>query len=228
MWDIGQIYAQAIDIFKEKPGPIIVGFLIVGVANIVIGLPGNVLSQGLPILLEQLDEGAATMAIALVGLLQLVFGILSYVVRIYMGLGLTRYMIRIVRGEEASFQDFTTSISLFFRACVASMLVGLSVFFGALACIVPGVILAMMFFVWEYVLVDQDVGPIEALKESVRLTEGERIPLFLFAVLSVFFNFAGMMVCFVGLLVTIPVSTIAVVLIYEDMVARKGKMEEQF
>lgn len=228
MWDIGQVFAQAIDIFKEKAGPIIVGFLIVWMANIVVSLPGHVLSQGLPILLLQLDEDAAPLAMILVGFLQMVFGLLSAMVRVYMGLGLTRYLLKIVRNEDASIQDFASSGSLFFRGFVASMLVGIAVSFGTLACIVPGVILAMMFFVWEYVLVDQDVGPIEALQESVRLTEGERVPLSLFAVLCVFFNFAGLFACVVGLLVTIPVSTIAVLIIYEDMVARKGKMTERY
>ena len=75
---------------------------------------------------------------------------------------------------------------------------------GLILLIVPGIIAALALMFATYVVVDRGFGPIEAIKESVRLTKGHRWELFLLALALIGLNILGAIALLVGLLVTIP------------------------
>jgi len=62
---------------------------------------------------------------------------------------------------------------------VTALLTSFATGFGLLFCIVPGVILMVMFSVVAPIVVIEDIGPIEAIKRSIELTEGNRVQIFL-------------------------------------------------
>jgi len=74
---------------------------------------------------------------------------------------------------------------------------------------VPGIILALAFIFSSYLIVDKGKGPIEAMKESWRITKGHWWKLFLLVLAIIGLNILGFILLLVGLLVTIPVSMIA-------------------
>ena len=69
-----------------------------------------------------------------------------------------------------------------------AFLAGLLTLLGTLACIIPGLILACIFFVAVPATMVERAGPIEALKRSAELTTGHRLPIFgaMFLVFVVF------------------------------------------
>ena len=75
--------------------------------------------------------------------------------------------------------------------------------------IVPGIIFTLMFLFTTFIVVDRELGPIEAMKDSHRITRGHKWPLLGFLVLLMLINLAGLMALVVGLLVTIPVTSLA-------------------
>lgn len=83
--------------------------------------------------------------------------------------------------------------------------------------IVPGVILALMFLFSGLIVLDRGLGPIEALKESARITKGNRWRLFLFVLAMVGVNLLGLLALVVGLLVSVPVTTLALVHAYRAL-----------
>ena len=92
----------------------------------------------------------------------------------------------------------------FWKFLAASILVGLAIGIGFVLLIVPG-ILAMVFFIFSTVIViDRDLGPIEAMKESMRIGRGYRWSLLGLVVLLALIVFVGMLALFVGLLVAMP------------------------
>ena len=78
----------------------------------------------------------------------------------------------------------------------------------------PGVIVGLMFMFTTFIVIDRGLGPIEAMKESRRITDGHKWTLLGFSLMLVLINLLGMLALVVGLLVTIPVSSLALVQAY--------------
>lgn len=110
----------------------------------------------------------------------------------------------------------------FLSYAVAKILTGIVVIVGLILLIVPGVIAALALMFAPYLIVDRNLGPIEAMKESVRITKGHRWQLFLFALALGLLNILGMLAIGIGLLVTVPVSVFAVAHVYRFL---EGKAE---
>ncbi|MFH1463348.1 MAG: hypothetical protein ABIO70_03075 [Pseudomonadota bacterium] len=111
--------------------------------------------------------------------------------------------------------------SLYLSGLLASLLVGLATLAGFCLLIVPGVIIALGTMLYIYAIVDQDLGPVESLKESWRLTDGEKGRLFLWGLTCFGLMLAGFLVCCVGALVTGPICGIGTAMIYDNLKARK-------
>lgn len=110
----------------------------------------------------------------------------------------------------------------FWKFLVASILLALAVIVGLVLLIVPGVILGLMFMFATFVVIEREFGPIEALSESNRLTRGHKWPLFGFVLLLILINLLGLIAFVVGLLVSIPVSTLAFVHAYRVLGGKPG------
>lgn len=98
---------------------------------------------------------------------------------------------------------------------VASFFYGLMVMVGLLLFIIPGIFLALKYQFYGYLTTDRGMGPIEALKESGRLTDGAKKDLFVFWLAF----FCGILVIMMvlGLFIALPVGLIMAV-ISEDLV----------
>jgi uncharacterized membrane protein len=94
---------------------------------------------------------------------------------------------------------------------VTSVLYGLVVGAGFILLIVPGVIWAVQFGCACFVAADARLDPIEAMRESSRLTRGARWHLLGFGLLLGLVNLVGALAFGIGLLVTIPTTFIAAV-----------------
>jgi uncharacterized membrane protein len=99
----------------------------------------------------------------------------------------------------------------------ATILMGIIVVVGLILLIVPGILAAVMLMFTKFIVVDRNLGPIEALKESARITKGNRLTLFLFMVVIAVINIVGALLLFVPLLVTIPISGLAMVYAYRTV-----------
>ncbi len=88
----------------------------------------------------------------------------------------------------------------------ASILVGLVVLLGSLACLVPGIILGIMFYVTIPVVVAEGIYGTQAMRRSAELTEGNRW--MLFATLLVFGLIAAALGLVMGL-VQVPFNLMA-------------------
>ena len=104
----------------------------------------------------------------------------------------------------------------------ATVLVGLVIVFGLLLLIVPGIIFGLMFMFTSFIVIDRALGPIDAMKESKRITSGYRWRLLGFVLLLALINLAGVIALVVGLLVTVPVTSIAFANAYRVLSDRAG------
>lgn len=98
-----------------------------------------------------------------------------------------------------------------------SILTGLLAAIGFVLLIVPGVMVTLMLFFVKFIVIDQDLSPIAAMKESVRMTDGHKWQLLSLLAFALVINILGAMLLLVGLLVTIPVTTLAIAHAYRTL-----------
>jgi uncharacterized membrane protein len=124
--------------------------------------------------------------------------------------------LKLVDDQEVAYVDFWRPQSNFWFYVLATLLYGLVIGLGTLLLIVPGIILGLMLMFYGYVMIEKKRGPIQAFKESKRLTDGVKWDLFLFSLLVIGLNLLGFLALFVGVLVTMTVTFIAMAHLYRQ------------
>jgi uncharacterized membrane protein len=105
----------------------------------------------------------------------------------------------------------------FLQYLVTSIVYGLGTLIGIILFVVPGIIFILVYQFANYIVVDRGMSPMAALKESARITRGHRWELLVLLGLVVVFNILGAIVLLVGLLVSIPVTSLALVHAYRTL-----------
>ena len=146
--------------------------------------------------------------------------LVSWIFSVVVGIGTTKIALAFARGQKPDFNELFTNYPLFFKYLFGSILYAVIVTVGLLLLVVPGVIWAIKFHFFSYFIVDKGVGPIEALKRSSQLTKGVKGELLVFMLLLVGINILGLIVIFIGLLATIPLSMVAVAFVYYKLLAQ--------
>ncbi len=146
--------------------------------------------------------------------LSAVFSILSTVISIITSIGLIKIALLFCDGQKAQVKELFSNWHLFWRFLGASILVCLAVAGGMLLLIIPGIILWIRLQFYAYLLVDKETRVLESLNKSFTMTKGHAWQLFLFGLMGGLINLAGLLCLVVGLLFTIPATTIAAAFVY--------------
>jgi len=131
-----------------------------------------------------------------------------------LSLGLAMLFLNMARGRGGDLGDLFRGFNQFGLTLGAYLLRVLIIVAGLILFIVPGVIWALQYFYTMYTIVDGEKTSLGALRASKRITKGNLLSLFLFSLFFGVFNILGMALCFVGVLVTGPVSIMAMALLY--------------
>lgn len=136
--------------------------------------------------------------------------ILGFVLSALVNLGWARIGLLRSDGREGSFEAFFGTMGRIVTYIFASILAFVAVGVGFALLVIPGIYLAVKLSLFSFVIVDDpQAGPMDALKESWRLTDGVWWQLFLFYLVTGLINTLGAVLVGVGLLVTIPLTIIA-------------------
>jgi uncharacterized membrane protein len=149
--------------------------------------------------------------------LQLVFQIIAWIVGLILAMGLIRCSLAVVRGQ-------TPQVDMLFQTeglgvyIITSILVGLMVGIGLILCIIPGIILGIMFMFYGYLIVENpSLGVGDALKRAQEMTKGRLGELFVFGLALFGINLVGALLCGIGLLFTYGITAIAVAYAYRTL-----------
>lgn len=151
---------------------------------------------------------------AATGSARFVFNVLDFAIQIVLNMGLTLIVLRVHDSVETGYMDIFEPLHMFWKYLSATILTFIIVFFGLLLFIVPGIVAMIALAFTSYLIIDRNLGPIEAITESMRITHGHRWNILLFGLSLLVFNILGALLFGVGLLVTIPVSALATVYVY--------------
>lgn len=77
-------------------------------------------------------------------------------------------------------------------------------------CLLPGIVVGFLCMFSLHFVIDQDMGPLGALKASAGLVVGNLWPVVLLTLAVLVITFLGLLACGLGLLVAFPIATLAV------------------
>jgi len=90
--------------------------------------------------------------------------------------------------------------------------------FGLVLFIVPGVILAIMWQFFGYVIVEHpETSATDALRRSANITRGQRWQLFGLGILLLGINFVGLVACGIGLIFTYGITVVTIAYAYKTL-----------
>jgi len=154
------------------------------------------------------NDNGYTLATGL-SILGVIVGILSTIVSWLMQAAQTRGGLQETTGNKPSFGDFFRWGDRAGAVILTLLLLAVLTFVGIILCVLPAIVFT--FFAWYtlWFVLDQGLNPWDALQASFRLVGNNLGPVFLLALALIGINIIGLCLCFVGLLVTVPVTLIA-------------------
>lgn len=182
------------------------------------GLLANLLSLIGALAELAIRSGGGREAVWLGLAVKIAFVIVNIPISIWITLGIWRYLLKVARGVPARFADLFAG-GPFWNFLGATLVYSLVVFVGLIFCVVPGIIAALGLHFCTLLVIDRKLGPIEALSESWRLTNGLKWALLLFFLISIPVNLIGILACCIGVFVTSTLTQIALVWIYLRLTA---------
>jgi uncharacterized membrane protein len=149
-----------------------------------------------------------------------VLRVVLWLVNLYLGMVSTRIALDIYDSGTANLNRLGDLFQIYIPYVIGKFLFAVMVGVGTILLIVPGIILSLMFLYVGYLVVDRRLGPIEALKESYRITTGVKWPLFVFGLVIVLVNIVGMVCLGIGLFVSVPITMMASAYVYRQLSPR--------
>lgn len=153
-------------------------------------------------------------------ILLVIIQIASVVLSMIIAMGLIKICLRFCDGEKGEFSDLFSCYPLFLDYLIGSIIYGLIVTVGLILLIIPGIIWAIQFRFYSYLIIDRGLGPIDALKKSSEITKGVKWDLFVFGIVLWVINLLGLLCLVVGLFATIPTTIVAIAFVYRKLLAQ--------
>ena len=154
------------------------------------------------------------------------FDIITQVVSIFLGLGLTRAGLNIVDGKPAEIGMLFGEGSKLLRAVGGTILYLLMVMVGFILLIVPGIYLALRFGQFQVAIVDRNMGVMEAFAYSSEITQNNKWNLLGLWLLGFLIILAGLLALCVGLIFAYPIVWLSGLVAYRWM-QRGGRVIQE-
>ncbi|MBI4093939.1 hypothetical protein HY417_03165 [Candidatus Kaiserbacteria bacterium] len=209
---VGSFVRFGWETFKKRGWFLVGAVLIFGIASVVASFVNGVVTS---VIVEAVGSGAGTIIGFVAGM----------AVNAIINLGWIAFLLKAHDDiASVSFSDLWHP-QKFWSFLGATLLYSIIVFVGYIFLIVPGVIASVAFFFAPWLVVDKGLTPIEALKASARITKGNRLRVFALMAASMLVSFLGVLALIVGLLIAIPIVTLAAASAYRRLSAAESARE---
>lgn len=196
-FSIGEVLREGWQTFKKRP------WFLIGVTLVVFIIPS------IPSAIA--DEAEA------MELFGFVLNLVSWVLSLLMSIGMIKVTLAFVDGGMPAFKDLFAHYRLLWKYFLASILYGLIVIGGLILLIIPGIIWALRYQFAAYLIVDKNMGILDAFRKSSAITEGHKWNLLGYVIIQAIINLLGMLALGIGLLVTAPITMLAYAKIYRQL-----------
>ena len=200
------VITEAWTLLKPEVGMWIAAALIYGAISGALNGVQNVVGLAIP------DKESAPFL-----LLSLGFSVVGTMIGGLLGAGLFKMAIHHVRTGKADISQMFSVFDSVGAIIAATLLTTLAILLGVIACIIPGIIAALGLAMTTPVVVDQKVDAIEAIKRSWAAMKPNLGAFFVLCLVLFIINIGGFCACLIGLLFTIPLTQLALALVYRDL-----------
>lgn len=141
----------------------------------------------------------------------LAFALTGVLVSFVFRMGYINLTLDAVRNKDVYYKTILNQVSLkkAYRFLIANFLVTLNVTIGLILFIIPGILYALKYYYVSYLIVDRDMKPREAMKESSKLTKGVRFKILLLSIVFGLVAVLGFLAFGVGIIPASVVISIA-------------------
>lgn len=197
-FSIGESYSRAWAVFKEN------AFFLIG---------ATLLTMIVSSFFSYLAEGPYKGIEPTEGILSLI----GLFMRIWLNFNLLVVTIRILDGVKPEWQELFVWRDEMLSYMGASILYFFIIFLGCLLFIIPGLYFAIKYSLYGFLIADKRLGAFDALKKSGEVTSGVKWLLIGFGLVSTGVAFLGVLAFGVGILVALPVISLALALVYRSL-----------
>jgi len=148
---------------------------------------------------------------------QQIFSVILHILQIWIAVVLIKVSLLMIDDRLEGAHDLLTSLQVILIYFVTNILFIIMVLIGFLLLVVPGVYLYLRYQFFSYRIVEGELNPLKALMWSWYQTEDLALELFLFEMVVIGINLAGLLMLGVGLLVSYPVTSLSKALIYRSL-----------
>lgn len=140
--------------------------------------------------------------------------ILGWILVVLVKMGLYNSALLTTVGIKPGFDQLYKNWRLFISWVVASFLFGIMFIIGLILLIFPGCYVLAKYGLFPFFILDKNLGPIEALKQTGQATKGIRGKVFLLFLACFGLDILGVLCFGIGLLITVPITLIALAYVY--------------
>jgi uncharacterized membrane protein len=158
-----------------------------------------------------------------IGVVPYVGGFIMFIVGGAIYVGINRAILGMLAGRAPTVGMMFDGFDRFGQAFLAHLFVGLLAGIGLVLCIVPGVILLLMWMFFSLILAETDLDFWPAMQASADLTAGYRWQLLGLMLANFLIILLGLMACCVGIFVAEPVVFTSIALAYRFLQARQAQ-----
>lgn len=230
--DFGDVFGRAWEIYKVHWAMGLAVVLVAGMINSGVSFATSIVAA----LVGQVTQDQAIAVLA--GQLG---NIVTQLFQIWISIGQALFFLKTARGQEASLTDLFTGGPYFLKILAATLLLSLLGGSILLLCIIPGglmflivdpsvaigvliagvlvalvpiTVLMLSFSQYYYLVLDRNMGIIEALSFSRQLMQGNKLTLFAIAIVGGLLILAGFLACCVGVLAVAPYVALLYAVVY--------------
>ena len=196
--DIGGSISYGWGKFSANAGPLIVAILFMWGASVVLSIIGLPITQ----------TGF---------LVQLLWNVVVVVVSAVVSMGIVRMALALTKGEPIDMGMAIPSGPMLVPYAITGVIVGIAVGFGLIFCIIPGILAATFLLFSQFAVLDENLQPGDALKRSIDLVKPKFGAVLGFMIVCFLINLLGALLCFIGLLVTWPLTIVAGAYVYRSL-----------
>jgi hypothetical protein len=216
--DIGSCITRAWDLVKQNFWPVVgvslLIMIITAAINQVIGLASGPAFKSM-ILQHRASPGGVSIIIGTSVLGSPIYTLLTA--------GLFKYYLKLIRAEGPTIADAFAGFSPMAGQLILLGLVnGLLTSIGYVLCIIPGIYLTVSWIFSLPLVIDRKLPFWDAMELSRRVVGKHFFITFAFVLVIGLLAACGLLACCVGLFVTTPIASVALLYAYEDILGRTG------
>ena len=137
--------------------------------------------------------------------------------------GIDYMFIRRIRGEEIQVGDLFAGFNIaLLQLVLAGLMTGVLTTVGFVLCILPGIYLAVGYVFALPLVIDKKMDFWPAMEVSRQVVHKHWWSMFLFLIVLALIVCAGVLACVVGVIISAPLATAALMFVYEDLFGQKA------